>query len=127
MCTIRRPKLSALWLGAVISGLAPKILHFVNGSDLKFVGRNLLEALRALHELGYVHTGKHLRRGRFSLSNYRTNNNYLPGVKPDNILVNYGNNSARLSEVQLGDCGDTYCVNPNADPDIWSFGTTVSR
>ncbi|KAL8645006.1 MAG: hypothetical protein Q9210_006954 [Variospora velana] len=29
MCAIRRPKLSALWLGAVISGLVPRILDFV--------------------------------------------------------------------------------------------------
>lgn len=29
MCAIRRPKLSALWFGAVISGLVPKILDFV--------------------------------------------------------------------------------------------------
>ena len=75
-------------------------------------------------------------------------------VKPDNIFVNYGSNSHRFNEVQLGDCGDAYRVNLNADPfeeghiigaaifrspeamlnlrwgtptDIWSFGTTVSR
>ena len=73
-------------------------------------------------------------------------------IKPNNILVNYGLDSARFSEVQLGDCGDTYKVEPNADPlqghvigaaifrspeamlnlrwqaptDIWSFGATVS-
>ncbi len=29
MCAIRRPRLSALWLGAVISGLAPTVLDFV--------------------------------------------------------------------------------------------------
>ncbi|KAL8935431.1 MAG: hypothetical protein Q9211_004706 [Gyalolechia sp. 1 TL-2023] len=34
MCAIRRPKLSALWLGAVISGLAPRILDFVKGGTL---------------------------------------------------------------------------------------------
>ena len=73
-------------------------------------------------------------------------------IKPNNILVNYGHDSARFSEVQLGDCGDTCMVDPNADPlqghvigaaifrspeamlnlrwkaptDIWSFGATVS-
>ncbi|KAI4138338.1 MAG: hypothetical protein LQ341_004716 [Variospora aurantia] len=31
MCAIRRPKLSVLWLGAVTSGLAPRILKFVKG------------------------------------------------------------------------------------------------
>ena len=29
MCALRRPKLSVLWLGAVISGLTPRILDFV--------------------------------------------------------------------------------------------------
>lgn len=29
MCALRRPKLSALWLGAVISGLAPTVLNFI--------------------------------------------------------------------------------------------------
>ena len=73
-------------------------------------------------------------------------------VKTDNILLNYGRDSARFNEVQLGDCGDTYIIDPDADPleapvigaaifrspeailnlrwraptDIWSFGATVS-
>lgn len=73
-------------------------------------------------------------------------------IKPDNILVNYGLDSARFCEVQLGDCGDACIVDPNADPfqghvigaaifrspeamhnlrwkaptDIWSFGATAS-
>ncbi|MCJ1249722.1 hypothetical protein MMC30_006948 [Trapelia coarctata] len=98
-------------------------------ADIKFVARNMLIALDALHERGYVHTD----------------------IKPNNILVNYGRNSARFSEVQLGDCGDTSMVDPNADPlqghvigaaifrspeamlnlcwrtptDIWSFGATL--
>lgn len=29
MCAVRRPKLSALWLGAVISGLTPRVIDFV--------------------------------------------------------------------------------------------------
>lgn len=74
-------------------------------------------------------------------------------VKPNNILVNYGRDSARFDDVQLGDCGDTCMIDPNADPleghvigaaifrspeamlnlrwkaptDIWSFGATVSQ
>ena len=32
------------------------------------------------------------------------------------MLVNYGDNSARFSEVQLGDCGDVYRFNPEANP-----------
>ncbi|KAK3169422.1 hypothetical protein OEA41_008805 [Lepraria neglecta] len=97
--------------------------------DIKFVARKILEALSALHQLGYVHTD----------------------IKPDNVLVNYGNDAARFSEVQLGDCGDVCRVDPNAGPleghiigaavfrspeamlnlrwgtptDIWSFGATL--
>lgn len=77
--------------------------------------------------------------------------NSITDIKPNNVLVNYGCDSARFSEVQLGDCGDTYMVDPNADPleghvigaaifrspeamlnlrwgtptDIWSLGPTV--
>ena len=74
-------------------------------------------------------------------------------IKPDNILVNYGIGSDRFRDVQLGDCGDAFQVDPEASPfeeghiigaaifrspeamlnlrwrsptDIWSFGTTVS-
>ncbi|KAL2048848.1 hypothetical protein ABVK25_010906 [Lepraria finkii] len=102
----------------------------LESSDLKLVARNLLKALAALHENGFVHTD----------------------VKPDNVLVNYGGASARFSDVQLGDCGDAYRFNPKADPleeghvigaaifrspeamlnlrwgpptDIWSLGTTL--
>ncbi|KAF2243952.1 kinase-like protein [Trematosphaeria pertusa] len=98
--------------------------------EIKFVARGVLEALNIFHEAGYVHTD----------------------VKPDNILVNYGNGTNRFSEVELGDCADAYCVDPNADPfdeghvigaaifrspeanlqlrwgtatDIWSFGATL--
>ena len=72
-------------------------------------------------------------------------------VKPDNILINH-NNTTRFSRVALGDCGDVYRYNKDADPlekghvisaaifrspeaqlnlrwgpptDIWSLGATV--
>ncbi|KAL9100357.1 MAG: hypothetical protein Q9187_009376, partial [Circinaria calcarea] len=57
-------------------------------ADIKYVARNLLQALEALHSRGYVHTD----------------------VKPDNVLVNYGTAPDRFSEVQLGDCGDTFML-----------------
>ncbi|MCJ1258387.1 hypothetical protein MMC24_006220 [Lignoscripta atroalba] len=63
-------------------------------ADIKYVARNLLQALEALHSRGYVHTD----------------------VKPDNILVNYGTAPDRFSEVQLGDCGDAFIVDPKASP-----------
>ncbi|KAL2041988.1 hypothetical protein N7G274_005176 [Stereocaulon virgatum] len=99
-------------------------------ADIKYVARNLLQALEALHSRGYVHTD----------------------IKPDNVLVNNGTAPERFSEVQLGDCGDAFMVDPNASPfeeghvigaaifrspeamlnlrwraptDIWSFGATL--
>ncbi|KAF1841374.1 kinase-like protein [Cucurbitaria berberidis CBS 394.84] len=98
--------------------------------EIKFVARGVLEALNVFHQAGYVHTD----------------------IKPDNILVNYGNETDRFSDVELGDCADAYRVDPNADPfevghligaaifrspeanlqlrwgtatDIWSFGATL--
>jgi hypothetical protein len=44
------------------------------------------------------------------------NTNQVKDNKPDNVLVNYREGSARFSDVQLGDCGDTCMVDPNADP-----------
>ncbi|KAL9040648.1 MAG: hypothetical protein Q9180_001784 [Flavoplaca navasiana] len=102
----------------------------LEGSDVKVVARIVLEALAVLHENGFVHTD----------------------VKPDNVLINYGNGTTRFSRVALGDCGDVYRFNPNAGPlekshvisaaiyrspeaqlnlrwgpptDIWSLGATL--
>ncbi len=36
-------------------------------------------------------------------------------IKLNNILVNYDRDSARFSEVQLRDCGDTCMIDLNAD------------
>ncbi len=84
-------------------------------------------------------------------SSVATGPDSIVDVKPNNILVNHGRDPARFSEVQLGDCGDTCMVDPNADPlqghvigaaifrspeamlnlrwgtptDIWSFGAMV--
>ncbi len=37
-------------------------------------------------------------------------------VKPDNVLINYGNAGTRFGRVASGDCGDVHRFNPNADP-----------
>ena len=73
-------------------------------------------------------------------------------VKPDNVLIDYGNDATRFSRVGLGDCGDAYRFDPSVGPleeihvisaaifrspeaqlnlrwgpptDIWSLGATV--
>lgn len=63
-------------------------------SEIKFVAKGALEALNTFHEAGYVHTD----------------------VKPDNIFVKYGHGTNRFSKLELSDCADAYCVDPNADP-----------
>ncbi|KAH8820339.1 kinase-like domain-containing protein [Xylogone sp. PMI_703] len=101
-------------------------------SEVKFVAKGVLEALRELHRDGYVHTD----------------------VKPDNISVNYGSGTSRFNEVELGDYGDACFVDPKdhlklgeeghvigaymfrspeamlnlrwgTPTDIWSFGATL--
>ncbi|EDN05662.1 predicted protein [Histoplasma mississippiense (nom. inval.)] len=66
----------------------------VEGRELKTVAKTVLQALAALHNQGLVHTD----------------------VKPDNIFINYSDNPKRISEVALGDFGDTCHVGPNPDP-----------
>ncbi|KAL9023335.1 MAG: hypothetical protein Q9196_007265 [Gyalolechia fulgens] len=115
-------------------------------ADIKFVARNVLRALDALHERGYVHTGDFHDSIPVAIGP-----DSIIDVKPNNILVNYGRDSARFSEVQLADCEDTCMIDPDADPlegpvigaaifrspeamlnlrwraptDIWSFGATL--
>jgi hypothetical protein len=63
------------------------------------------------HEANYVYIGT--VHGSFRLT--ITNADQIVDVKPDNILVNYGDGLTRFSEVKLSDYSDTYRVNPNAD------------
>jgi casein kinase II subunit alpha len=118
--------------------------------DIKFVARNILEALKVFHEAGCVHTGTINRPDFWGFRSQSLISSV--DVKPDNILVNYGSGSLRFSKVTLADCGDTYHVGQNTDAkgnghiigaaifrspeamlnlrwgtatDIWSFGATV--
>ncbi|KAE8146934.1 putative serine/threonine protein kinase [Aspergillus avenaceus] len=96
--------------------------------EIKFAARSVLSALKVLHEHNFVHTD----------------------VKPDNILVNYGQGTTRFKDIQLADCGNTVPADsayakdgdligapiwrsPEAHlrlhwgtaTDIWSFGTML--
>lgn len=80
----------------------------------------------------------------------------LTDIKPDNILVNYGTESSRFTNVQLADFGDAIRIDPEEylkigmegphmgatifrspeamlklrwgqSTDIWSYGTTVGN
>ncbi|KAK4982672.1 hypothetical protein LTR50_007633 [Elasticomyces elasticus] len=52
-------------------------------SDIKLIAKNILEALKTLHKEGIAHTD----------------------VKPDNILLNFSNDGARVVDAKLADCG----------------------
>jgi hypothetical protein len=50
-------------------------------------------------------------------------------IKPDNVLVNYGDNGIRLIDVELGDCGSLILSTPNM-PKMeihWSTNLTKPR
>jgi serine/threonine protein kinase len=127
--------------------------HLLNASvsqrltklEIRYVARRILEALKVLHEDNFVHTGKcnyHL-----GYIHYLT---FLEDIKPDNILVNYGQGDVRFTDIQVADCGSTVSSDsayakdgdligapiwrsPEAQlrigwgtpTDIWSFGTLV--
>ncbi|KAI0459525.1 STE/STE20 protein kinase [Xylaria acuta] len=102
----------------------------LNRKEIKYLSRRVLEALRVLHEDGYVHAD----------------------IKLDNIFVNLKENrdEIRFSDVQLGDFGGCYPEDSewarsgtlvgapiwsspevlmetpwNTAADIWSFGTVL--
>jgi serine/threonine protein kinase len=126
--------------------LNASIKKTLNRKELKYVSRRILEALKVLHEDGYVHTGK-----RFcSKPSCSFTKPKVEDVKLDNVLVNYREGGIRFSDVQLGDLGgacpadsehakggtsigapmwtspEVIMETPwNTATDIWSFGTVV--
>ncbi|KAF2832812.1 putative serine/threonine protein kinase [Ophiobolus disseminans] len=108
--------------------LDASVKRTLNRKELKHVSRCVLEALKVLHEDGFVHTD----------------------VKADNVFVNLQNGGTRFSDVQLGDLGGCYPTDfkfatsgtmvgapmwsspevlmelpCNTATDIWSFGAML--
>ncbi|PYH38976.1 kinase-like protein [Aspergillus neoniger CBS 115656] len=78
--------------------------------EIKYVAKNVLEALQLLHEDGYVHTGLRISH-----------------TKPSNILVNYGNGESRFPDVQLADCGGVVTTDSEYAKDGVRTGTSLFR
>lgn len=118
-------------------------------SEVKLVAKGVLEALKAFHAEGFVHTGEPKGSHYQNVSN--TSTDVQIDVKPNNVLVNYADESKQqITEVQLADFGSTVSEesrhakdaddigapvfrSPEAQlqlpwttaTDIWSFGVTV--
>jgi casein kinase II subunit alpha len=129
----------------------------LQSADVKRVAKSVLQALKALHEDGYTHTGMGLRFKSFPLVVLA--DDCMVDVKPDNILVNYQSAESTtllFDDVQLADFGDVTRIDPEEhlkiglpgplmgaaifrspeamlelrweqSTDIWSFGATVSN
>ncbi|KAL9126242.1 MAG: hypothetical protein Q9217_004675, partial [Psora testacea] len=97
-------------------------------SEVKAVGKKVLEAIYWMHETGYVHTD----------------------IKLNNVLINHENGATRITEVKLADCETAALMDENKSiageligapmfrspeaffrrgmgpaTDIWSFGTML--
>ncbi|KAH6862994.1 serine/threonine protein kinase [Alternaria alternata] len=108
--------------------LEASVARNLNRREVRHVSRCVLEALKTLHEDGFVHTD----------------------VKPNNVFVNLQEGDVRFSDVQLGDLGGCYPADSewatsgtvvgtpmwatpeilmelpwNTAADIWSFGAMV--
>ncbi|RYN85812.1 hypothetical protein AA0119_g13090 [Alternaria tenuissima] len=78
--------------------LDASVARSLNRRELKHVSRCVLEALKTLHEDGFVHTD----------------------VKPNNVFANLQEGNVRFSDVQLGDLGGCYPADSN-----WATSGTV--
>lgn len=77
-------------------------------SEIKFVAKGMLTALRELHENNYVHTGIYTP----NLAPCMSDPDMAQDIKPDNILVDYSSGPSRFERAALGDYGDTCLVEP---------------
>jgi casein kinase II subunit alpha len=103
----------------ILQHLDDNLLHAssvktLESSDMKFVAKIVLQAIQALHEDGYIHTGMfteilHAPSYQF-LTLLLTIT--LIDIKPDNILVDYGTGSTRFADVQLADFGNVTRIDP---------------
>jgi hypothetical protein len=75
--------------------------------EVKYVARGVLEALCALHEEGFVHTG---RLTYLCFCPAEGAKELCTDIKPSNILLNYSQSDRRFSDVQLADFGSTVHV-----------------
>jgi casein kinase II subunit alpha len=86
----------------------------LESSDVKFVAKRVLQAIQALHEDGYTHTGMFteiLHATSYQILTLQLTHIFTD-IKPDNILVNYGTGSSRFADVQLADFGDVTRIDP---------------
>ncbi|RMZ10520.1 hypothetical protein D0864_01234 [Hortaea werneckii] len=120
----------------------------ISRGNIKIIARSILFALESLHANGLVHTGD--KSFTLDLMNGALADLHCKqDIKPDNILLNYDQES---TTVLLADCGDAYEANLTTHPhgaahaigaaifrspeallglhwststDVWSFGATV--
>jgi serine/threonine protein kinase len=82
--------------------------------ELKYVSTRIIEALHTLHADGFVHTGKLFPLPECFLLII------VLDVNLDNVLINYGKDDVRFTDVQLGDCGSrsSYLARPGSNAAI---------